>query len=261
MLDDTLVLCLAAAAGGAINSVAGGGTLLTFPALFSVLGGTSAAAVIANATSTVALWPGSAAAMAGYRRELVATLAWAKWLLLPSLAGGWSGSLLVTRLPPEYFAALVPWLILTATLLLALQRKIAAWTGIGKPRRHVSRHGMIFLAAFQFLVALYGGYFGAGIGILMLGALALYGFSDMHHMNAVKTLLACGINGVAVVVFSCEGRVDWTLAPAMAGAAIVGGYLGARIARRIDGNLVRGGVVVIGFALAAYYFVRLAAGG
>ncbi len=253
---DFLFPCLAAVAGGAINSIAGGGTLLTFPALFAVLGSTPAASVIANATSTVALVPGSAAGMIGYWRELRSVRAWA-WLLIgPSLIGGVIGSILVVQLPPETFARLVPWLILTAALLFALQPTISKWLGIGKAGRTISGRRAWGVALFQLLIAIYGGYFGAGIGILMLSGLALIGLSDIHAMNGLKTLLACAINGVSVAVFILAGVVNWPLAIAMAVASIVGGYAGARIAVRLDRNLVRTMVVTIGVGLSAYYFYK-----
>jgi uncharacterized membrane protein YfcA len=254
-LLDYVTLCLAAVVAGAVNSVAGGGTLLTFPLLFAVLGGSAPAAVMANATSTVALFPGSLAAMAGYRRELRESGGLALLLLGPSLLGGLLGALLLTQLPASSFEALVPWLILTAAMLFWLQPRIGQWTGVGQ-RVDWGRHGRVTAILFQLLVAIYGGYFGAGIGILMLSALAMMGMSDIHQMNALKTLFASCINGVAVVVFIAEGKVHWPLALTMAASAIAGGYGGAFLARRLDRNLVRRGVVVIGFCLACYYFYR-----
>ncbi len=253
---ETVSLCVVAAVGGAINSVAGGGTLLTFPALIAALGGTAEAVVLANATSTVALFPGSLAGMAGYRRELIAARSWIKLLLLPSLLGGLTGSLLLMRLPPESFKVLVPWLLLTAAVLFWLQPRIARRIGSeagdsdGKPRN------VALVALFQFLVAIYGGYFGAGIGILMLAALGFMGLHDIHQMNGLKTLFASTVNGVAVVVFIVSGKVAWPFAISMALAAIAGGYGGARVARRLDRNLVRAVVVCIGFVLAVYYLYQ-----
>src|SRR5262249_20369072 len=168
-----------------------------------------ASQVIANATSTVALVPGSLAGAWGFRREVDAVRQWVRLLALPSLLGGLLGSLLVTRLPPEYFAALVPWLILTATLLFMLQPLITPWFGSGQPHAEpaaLPRHAVV---GFQFLVGVYGGYFGAGIGILMLSSLSLMGLGDIHRMNAVKTLLAALMNGVSVVVFVAENQVEW----------------------------------------------------
>jgi hypothetical protein len=253
---DYISLCTVATVAGAINSVAGGGTLLTFPALISALGGSAEAAVIANATSTVALFPGSLAGMAGYRRELFAARSWVRLLLLPSLAGGLIGSLLVIWLPAESFKALVPWLILTAATLFWLQPRIARAIGLGTGEDTSGPQNIGLVTGFQFCVAVYGGYFGAGIGILMLTALALMGLHDIHRMNGLKTLFASAINGVAVVVFIASGKVDWPFALAMAVAAIVGGYGGAHLARRLDRNLVRGVVVSIGFVLASYYFYQ-----
>lgn len=249
-------LCFAAAIAGAINSVAGGGTLLTFPALIAALGGTAEAAVWANATSTVALFPGSLAGMAGYRRELFAARSWIKLLLLPSVTGGLIGALLLMRLPAAAFKALVPWLLLTAAALFWLQprlsRRLAQESGENAegPRR------VLLVGLFQLLVAIYGGYFGAGIGILMLTALGLMGLHDIHQMNGLKTLFASAINGVAVIVFITSGKVEWLLAFLMSLAAIAGGYGGAHVARRLDRNFVRRVVVLIGLSLAAYYLYQ-----
>jgi hypothetical protein len=258
---DYLSLCAAAAAGGAVNSIAGGGTLLTFPALFAALGASedlASASVVANATSTVALFPGSLASMAGYRREMAEVPRWALLLIIPSLVGGYVGARLVTTLPPETFETLVPWLILTAAMLFWLQPSIGKRLGIGAEHAPATQRAVAGAIGFQLLVAVYGGYFGAGIGILMLSALAMMGLGDIHRMNALKTLLGSCINGVAVAVFIVGGKVDWPIAIAMAIAAIAGGYLGARFARRLDRNLIRRIVVGIGVSLAAYYFWKLA---
>lgn len=260
--SEYVVLCLAGAAGGAVNSIAGGGTLLTFPALCAILAGMGSFgtgaeyAVVANGTSTVALFPGSFAAMWGYRRELSETRRWAKVLIGPSLVGGLVGALLATRLPAKTFQQLVPWLILGAASLFALQPQIGRWIGIGSERAEPSRKVILGVVLFQFFVGIYGGYFGAGIGILMLSALALMGIGDIHRMNSVKTLLAATINTVAAGVFIVQNKVYWPFALSMGVAAIIGGYAGARIARRMNRAVVRGIVVAIGFGLAAYYFLR-----
>jgi uncharacterized membrane protein YfcA len=246
-----VLLCASALAAGVINSLAGGGTLLTFSALMPVVG-----PVMANATSTVALLPGSIAGAWGYRREMRESSHWLRLLIWPSLIGGGVGTLLVTRLEPKYFAASVPWLILAAAILFLLQPAISRFVGIGKPHRPPTRAHFAALIAFQFLVAVYGGYFGAGIGILMLSSLGLMGLSDIHRMNAVKTVLAACINFVSVVIFTVERDVDWLLASMMAAAAITGGYLGARTARRMNRNAVRWIVVAIGFTLATHYFYQ-----
>jgi uncharacterized membrane protein YfcA len=243
-------------AAGVMNALAGGGTLLTFPALLLALPPGDASQVVANATSTVALVPGSLAGAWGFRRELRSVSHWIRLLFLPSLLGGLIGSLLVTRLPPRFFALLVPWLILTATLLFLLQPTITRVFGIGKPHAEPRPAARAAVVVFQFLVAVYGGYFGAGIGILMLSSLSLMGLGDIHRMNAAKTFLAAVINGVSVVVFVAEGEVEWRYAAVMAVAAITGGYLGASYGRRLPRSLVRWLVIAIGFGLAAKYFYQ-----
>jgi len=243
-------LAVAAFAAGVVNSIAGGGTLLTFPSLLTVV-----SPVVANGTSTVALVPGSLSAVWGFRRDLAAIRRWIPLLVPPSIVGGVLGSLLVTRLEQRFFNALVPWLILTAALLFLLQPILARQANPGERRAPKSRTLAAVVVA-QFFVAVYGGYFGAGIGILMLSALGLMGMSDIHAMNCLKNLLAACINGVSVLVFAAEGVVRWDLAAVMAPSAIVGAYAGSRLAQRIDRRLVRGLVVAIGFALAAHYFYQ-----
>ncbi len=255
-------LCLAALAAGAVNALAGGGTLLTFPALeaaLSALGmSRSEAKVVANATSTVALVPGALASAWGYRREMSAARGWLEILVVPSLVGGIIGSLLVTRLPAEYFAALVPWLLFLAAgvfladTLLGRYRRVRVRVEGDKP----SAGSVAALVVAQFAVSVYGGYFGAGIGILMLSSLALMGVGDMHRMNALKTVLNACINGVSIVVFVNDGKVNWPCAVPMAIASVVGGYLGARLALRVQPRYVRWVVIAIGFGLAGYYFWR-----
>jgi uncharacterized protein len=244
-----LLLGMSAFAAGVMNSVAGGGTLLTFPSLLTVV-----SPVVANATSTVALVPGSLAGVWGYRSEFRQVRRWATVLFWPSLIGGTVGSLLMTRLDEKYFKAVVPWLILAATLLFLFQPAIARLAGIGKEHAPPSSWTVVGVVFFQFLVSVYGGYFGAGIGILMLSSLALMGMGDIHRMNALKTLLAAVINGVSIIIFVHGGIVHWRYALVMAVAAIAGGYLGARVARRLNRNVVRWIVIAIGFVLSAYLF-------
>jgi hypothetical protein len=259
MTWNDFLLCVTALAAGMINAVAGGGTLLTFPALYTALGSRMSmadASVVANGTSTMALWPGTLGSFWGYRHEFRQAGNWVWWLLIPCLIGGLIGVLLVTELPPETFDALVPWLIFSAAMLFALQPQIGRWTGIGKRHAPPSATRLAAILFFQLVVSIYGGYFGAGMGILMLAALAMMGLPDIHVMNAVKTLYATTVNIVAAIVFVVRGKVDWRLALPMLIAGTIGGYVGARVARRIDPARVRGAVVAIGFALAAYYFYK-----
>lgn len=251
-----LWLCLAALVAGAVNSLAGGGTLLTFPALTAALSvlGRDEANVLANATSTVALVPGALAGAWGYRREVEQVRHWLAILAAPSVIGGILGSLLLTRLDPRFFTAVVPWLLLAAAVIFLLDTLLGRFR---KPRPEThSRSVIAVLVLFQFGVGIYGGYFGAGIGILMLSALALMGVGDIHRMNSLKTLLNACINGVSVVVFVSDRKVVWRYALPMAVAAILGGYLGARLALRVKPRYVRWAVIAIGFGLAVIYFQR-----
>jgi len=250
-LGTYLLIGLAAYAAGIMNALAGGGTLLTFPALTLVI-----PLVEANITSTVALVPGSAASAWGMRGELAGTRPWMLLLLGPSLLGGLIGSLLLTLLPENYFALVVPWLLLLASLLYWLQPWLKKWLG------HEDDTGLppawlcLVVFFFQLLVGVYGGYFGAGIGILMISALSLMGLGEVQRINAVKTVLAAAINGVSVLVFLWTGRIVWKYVPVMAVAAILGGLSGARLNRILPGGLLRWLIIGIGLALAAYYFIK-----
>jgi uncharacterized membrane protein YfcA len=244
-------LALAATLAGVMNSVAGGGTLLTFPSLTAVL-----SPEMANATSTVALLPGSVAGAWGYRREVRQSKSIILLLLVPSLTGGILGALLVV-IYPKAFGNLVPWLILTAAVLFLIQAPLGRWLKRNRTGDGHSRSWTVALVIFQFFVALYGGYFGAGIGILMLAALGIMGLGDIHKMNGVKTVLASLINTATVIVFALNGgMIHRDFAIIMAVSAILGGYFGARFARRLPKAVVQGIIIVIAFSLALYYFLR-----
>jgi uncharacterized protein len=252
-LNDTLLISAAALVAGAVNSIAGGGTLLSFPALLWI----GRAPIMANATNSVALWPGSFAGMIGFRRELASVPRWLLLLTIPSLVGGIGGALLLLRTPEKLFAAIVPWLILAATLLLAAQELISKRLRVfARSHERPTRGWVIFAFAFQLLVGVYGGYFGAGMGILMLAALGLIGLTDLHQMNGLKNLLAICINGVAAIYFAISDAVLWREALIMAVFAIAGGFLGARVARRLGRKFVRAAVVAIGLIMTVALFVR-----
>lgn len=239
-------LLAASAGGGIMNAMAGGGTILTFPTLIFL----GYPAISANATSTVALWPGAAASLFGYRREVAEHRAWLKTLLLPSLLGGALGAVLLLMTPSRTFERLAPFLILFATVLFMLQGAVSRWTG----EPHVAARTPARLALawlFQFGVGVYGGYFGAGIGILMLAVLGFLGLSDIHAANGTKNFLAMCMNGVAALYFIARGAVEWPVAWVMIAGAIAGGYAGARFARRLGQEKARAAVVVIGFLTAA----------
>lgn len=241
------VLIFAAAfAAGSINSVAGGGTLVTFPTLLWL----GIPSKLANGTSTVALWPGSLAGVWGFRRELAEADRRLLSLVVPSVIGGTIGALLLVVTPTEIFDRLIPFLILFATCLFAAQEPIQRHFNL--TQAHESRsHWLSWTMLFQLLVGLYGGYFGAGIGILMLAALSLIGHTDIYQMNGVKNILATCMNGIAAGVFIYYGLVIWQDAVVMMGGAILGGIGGASLARRVGRTAVRRTVIVLGFVMTA----------
>ena len=250
-----LLLLLAALLAGAINSVAGGGTLVTFPALLSA----GITPIAANATSTVALVPGSFGAFWGYRAEVGTRDIRLVCLAVPSLLGGLLGAIFLLKAGDSLFIKLVPWLILGATALFMAQEPLRRWTaGDGQPQVPPTQRSFRWLGVMglQFLIALYGGFFGAGIGIMMLAALGLLRIDSIHRMNAYKNFAAVCINGVASVTFILQQRVHWTLALIMAAGAIAGGYGGAGIAKRIGQRNVRRVVVFIGLTIGITMLVR-----
>jgi uncharacterized protein len=266
------LVVLASAVAGAVNSIAGGGTLLTFPALV----GLGIPPIVANATSTIALWPGALGSMWGYRRELEGMRQWAIAFALPSLGGGLLGAFLLLRTPPERFATLVPWLVLGATVLFMIQGPITAavarrrgdtrdeGSGMGdelaQPRlsslipRLASRIPRSVLVS-QFLVAIYGGYFGAGVGILMLASLGFAGLTNIHQMNGLKNWGGLCMNAVAAITFAFSDIVNWPVALAMAAGATLGGYAGSRMAQRVPQRAVRRAIVVIGLTSGMWLLV------
>lgn len=248
-----LVVFAAGVAAGMINSIAGGGTLVSFPALLWL----GRDPILANATNTVAIWPGSLAGAIGFRNELASIRRWLWLLILPSLAGGALGGWLLLRTPTSTFERLVPFLILGATLLLAAQEMITRRLGIiARAHENPTTGWVTFVFVFQFLVSVYGGYFGAGMGILMLAALGLIGLTDMHQMNGLKNLLAICINGIAAVYFALSNAVVWSDVLLMAIGSIVGGYVGARIAKRLGRKFVRGFVIAIGLIMTVALLLK-----
>ncbi|MCC7055546.1 MAG: sulfite exporter TauE/SafE family protein [Gemmatimonadaceae bacterium] len=245
--------------GGAANSVAGGGTLLTFPALV----GLGVPMVAANATSTVALWPGSLSSMLGYRDALRGVGTWARVLVVPSLLGGALGAWLLTRTSDAQFKALVPWLVLGATLLFLSQKRVGHWlrARIGATAPELLSPDALpappgrWAMAVQFAVAIYGGYFGAGAGIVMLAAFGLLGLTNVHQMNGLKNIMALLFNFVAIVTFAASGLVQWPIAAVMAVGSIAGGHVAARVAQRMNQDVMRQLIGLIGIASAVWLFV------
>jgi uncharacterized protein len=244
-------LVLAAVAGGVagtVNAMAGGGTLITYPSLLLLGHGP----IVSNATSTLALWPGYVAASVGFRPNLAGTRRLALMLSLPSLAGGLTGAVLLLTTPAHVFEAIVPALVLGATLLLAWQGR-----GPDRPSERPLRDGRLVGAiGFQFMAGVYGGYFGGALGFLLLAGFGFFGMRDMLQMSGLKNLLTTLINGVALAYFLARERVSWADGLVMAAGAIAGGYAGARLARRIGGDAVRRAVVGLGFVVSAGLLVK-----
>ncbi|RRR74180.1 MAG: sulfite exporter TauE/SafE family protein [Candidatus Viridilinea halotolerans] len=248
-----VLLFMAALVAGMLNAVAGGGSFISFPALLF----TGMPAILANATNAAALWPGAAASVGAYREELKSQRHELKLFSGLSLLGGLLGALLLLRIRESVFEQLIPYLMLLATVVFIAspmitrlaRKKHNDQTQVGPLRR--AGLMVIYLA-----VAIYGGFFGAGLGILTLAVLALLGGENIHEMNALKTLQAALINGVAVFTFIIAGIIQWPQMFVMTIGAIIGGYSGAAVARRMPTRVVRGIVIVISVVLTVYFFVR-----
>jgi uncharacterized protein len=238
--------------GGAINAVAAGGTLLTFPTLIW-LGLNS---VTANATSTVAVWPFVLGGVFGYRRELRTVERRMLYLVIPSLLGGLAGAILLRSTPSFIFDRLVPYLILFATVLFMAQEAVQRRLKLAHPAAHHSAKWLAGAMVFQLLVALYGGFFGGGMGILMLAALSVLGMTNIHQMSGLKNILAGSINAVAAIYFIAEKMVYWPDVGAMAVGSVAGGYFGAGVARRMGAKAVRRFVIMVGFGMAVSLFIK-----
>jgi hypothetical protein len=250
-VTQAVVLFLAAATAGAINAVAGGGTMVTFPTLVW----SGLIEKLANTTSSVALWPGSVGGMWGFRRELRGCRRWL-FLLVPSFVGGAAGALLLYYTPPKIFGLIIPYLILFATILFMAQEPISHALRLRDAVGEPSQTLVWSVTFFQLAIAVYGAYFGAGIGILMLSALSLLRVGDIHLMNALKSLFAACINGMAVIFFIATSQVDWSRALVMLVGSLLGGYGGASIARRLGQRTVRWMVICIGLVITGVMLYR-----
>lgn len=251
-----IFLLIAAGTAGALNALAGGGSFIAFPALLFV----RVPAVAANATNTVALWPGLAASAAAYLKRLNVPY----WVLVPllatSLTGGWAGALLLLKTPQHTFLRLVPWLLLGGTLVFAFGnsiRSLAGKTAVVDDLRNLSWSAILVTSIVEFLVSVYGGYFGAGIGFVLLAMLAMLGMRDILAMGAIRTLLAAAINAAAVVTFVIARAVVWPQCIVMITGSLAGGWFGAHYAQRADPRKVRAIVIGVGLLMSAYFFVTL----
>ncbi len=248
-IETSVFLFVAAVLGGALNSVAGGGSFIAFPALLF----TGVPPIPANATNTIGLWSGAAASGGAYRSRLDVPRRVMVPLLAASLIGGLIGAYLLLKTPAHTFMRVLPWLTLGATLLFAFGKKLA------RGRKSVIEHEATVTALagatlFQLCVAVYGGYFGGGMGIVMLAMLATLGMTDIHAMNALKSVMGSVINGVAVVTFIVARAVYWKEGGVMIVGAIAGGYLGAHYAMKLPQVWIRWFVVAVGSGMTVYFF-------
>jgi uncharacterized protein len=243
------LLALAGLGAGLVNGAAGGGTLVSFPALLAV----GYPALTANVTSTVGIWPGYLGGVAGFRREVINQADRVRSLVGTVVAGGVIGGILLLTTPSNDFRLLAPFLLLFACLLFAFQPLLASWLGQGQ---YSSRSHVLFLHGGCFVAAIYGAYFGAGLGVVLLAVLALATPEPLKRVNGLRSVLALIINTVAVVIFVVHAHIAWPAAGLMDGCALVGGYVGARVARRIPTVVLRGLIVALGLATALRLLVN-----
>jgi hypothetical protein len=243
----------AAMAAGAINSVAGGGTLLTFPVLLAL----GLPPVVANATNTVGIWPGAIGSVLGFRAELAKLDKRLFWLLAPSLLGGFIGAVTLRETPQKLFERVVPVLILFSTLLFIIQSRLKTARASEESPQTIGGKNFTLALALQFCVAIYGGYFGAGMSIMALAVLGVLGMSNLLAMGATTSLLGLAINGAAGAIFIHAGLVAWPCAIAMAIGSLTGGYAATGIARRIGRAALRRFVILVGCCMSAVLFVRV----
>lgn len=242
---------------GGMNAIAGGGTFFSFPALLAI----GVPPITASASNTVALWPASLSGAWAYRREAMRHSRWALILIGVSLVGGICGGLLLLAISNAAFSKMIPWLLLIATALFAFSgqvQKIVAWVKakLGLSAGGEANPGSVGGALFQLVVATYGGFFGAGLGILTLAALAIQGFKDMQELNALKNVASAVNYTVAALTFIVAGAISWPHTLVMLATATLGGYAGASLARRLPALLLRRLVVVGGAALTVIYFYK-----
>src|ERR1035437_299146 len=245
-------LIISAFLAGVLNAVAGGGSFLLFPAML----GTGMLPVKANATNTVALWPGQLTSIAAYREDIRKNMRLVVPMAIAGLLGGTAGALVLLNTPQTTFLHLVPWLLLVASIIFALSGPVARWL---ERRRgslvHGARHPrrlLVFLCTI--VVCFYIGYFGAGAGFLIITLLSLFGFQDLNEINALKVVATTMANGIAFLIFVIGGQVEWRYCLLAMVACAIGGYTSARFARLIPQPVLRGIVIFIGFSMAAWFF-------
>ncbi len=253
-MSEWLLLLLASGFAGALNAVAGGGKLFVFPALLFA----GVPPIAANALCTIVLWPAALASIAGYRAQLACSIKTLGWMLPIAVIGGWLGAEWLLSIQEKTFTQMIPWLLLAATCMFQFGKRITA--RIASRFEHHQGYSMArtgLAASLLFATAVYGGFFGAGIGILILAILYIFDMEDIHQMNALKTVMTSGIHVAALITFVASGIIVWEYAFAMIPAAILGGYAGARLALRTPVQYVRRFVLTIAWGSTCYFFYTL----
>jgi uncharacterized membrane protein YfcA len=247
-----LWLTVAAFLAGVLNAVAGGGSFLSFPAML----GMKMLPIQANATNSVAVWPGQLTSIAGYRDDIRKNLRLALFMALAGFIGGTGGAMVLIHTPQMTFLHLVPWLLLISALIFAVSGPVSRWLEARKStivsEREPSRGLPVFLAIVG--VCFYIGYFGAGAGFLIITLFSLFGYQDLHEINALKVAATTAANGIACIIFAVSGQIIWRYCLLAMIACAIGGYASARLARRIPQPVLRGLVVFIGLSMAAWFF-------
>jgi len=249
-LHTAIFLFFAGALGGAINAVAGGGSFVSFPALLF----TGVPAIPANATNTLALWVGTTASGGAYREKLNITRRVMIPLVITSVIGGLGGAFLLIRTPAQTFLHVLPWLLLGATLLFAFGKHLTGRISAGITHEASSR-AVTVASIYELFVAVYGGYFGGGVGIMNLAMLAALGMTDIHAMNKLKVMLGGVINGVATIAFIATRTIVWPQAMVMTAGSILGGYSSAHFSQKLPQTWVKAFVILVGTAMTIYFFI------
>jgi uncharacterized protein len=251
LLNTALLFSTAILAGG-LNSVAGGGSFITFPTLIF----TGVAPIAANATNNTAMWVAALASIGAYRQDLHVERQLLTILSITSLVGGTIGSIALLYTSSDIFKQLIPYLLLLATLVFIFGEPLKTWSQTLTNNSASERPSLTKLVIIQLAIAIYGGFFGAGIGILMLATMTLSGIKNIHAMNALKAVLGSCINGIAIVPFVFAGAIAWQQAAIMAVGGSIGSYVAARFARKIRSHIVRRFVAIVAISMTIYFFVR-----
>lgn len=250
---ELVFLAIAGAFAAAINAAAGGGTFFTFPSLIFV----GLPPTLANTTSTFGVWFGSLGSVGGYWKEIKSSRNEAFWFCIIATIGSLVGSILLLMTPQDIFAGMVPYLMLGAVCLFAFGRKTLNWVERKlPPSPTLSTAGKMGIGLLQFLVGIYGGFFGAGIGILMIAIFELTGIRDIHRVNGMKVLIATCINFMSVVTFIIAGAIIWSAGLALVAGSILGGYYGAVLTKRIPQLWIRRFIIVYGLGISLWFFIK-----